>query len=57
MISQESVLTACHDLIDRLQERGNAQDYYRLNHVSADDVRILAQAVQTWLEFRGVKIT
>lgn len=56
MITRDSIKTATHDLIDRLADRGDSADYYALNHLTAQDFEIMAQAIEAWLKLHKIDI-
>jgi hypothetical protein len=53
LISRTILENEVHILIDRLQESGTAQDYYRLNHLPAEKIGGLCFLVETWLSEEG----
>lgn len=57
MISRDSIKTATHGLIDRLADSGEPEDYYKLNHVSEQDIEIMCLAVETWCRLHNIEIS
>ena len=57
MISRDAIATATHGMIDRLADAGEPEDYYKLNHISAQDIAIMVVAIETWLKLHNIVIS
>ena len=56
MIPKESILVGVHALLDAVMDKGDGQDYYRINHAPAESVSGLCALLSGWLRERGVKV-
>jgi uncharacterized protein YqiB (DUF1249 family) len=45
-----------HALLDAVERIGSAQDYYRINHASPDQIRQLGELLADWLAGIGVTL-
>jgi hypothetical protein len=56
-IARSDVLAAVHVMVDHIMDKGSKEDYYKLNHKSAQDFDRLSRLVVFWLETGGVEVT
>ena len=56
MISQQAIGESVHVLLDRLQNSGDQQDYYRINHVGHGAIQSLEAVLWAWLAIYGVTV-